>query len=310
MTVPAILFEPHALLSPGRLAQLACLIEATARKPGNVHRERDFQDLTYSELILAAKAIAVPLDRASAHSLGQSVLAAIQATRQVVRGNPNLGMVLLLVPLAAVPPAAPLRQGIRPILRATTLTDAAHVYEAIRLAQPGGLGQVRDQDVAASPTATLTEVMALASARDLVARQYATDFLDLFELALPTLEAALAEGRSLETAVIACHLAILAERPDTLIARRFGPELAIHVTQAARDLLAAGWPDQPGSHERLLAFDRWLFDPAGAAAQGSGPNRRVNPGATADLVAAALFAALRDGKIKLPLDRHDFEQPR
>ena len=29
-------------LSPGQLAQIACLLEVTARKPGNIHRYRDF----------------------------------------------------------------------------------------------------------------------------------------------------------------------------------------------------------------------------------------------------------------------------
>ena len=39
------------------------------------------------------------------------------------------------------------------------------------------------------------------------------------------------------------------------------------------------------------AFDDWLRD----------PSRRFNPGTTADLVTAALYAALRDGTIRVPL---------
>ena len=31
-------------LSVGLCAQLACILEATARKPGNVHRYHDFDD--------------------------------------------------------------------------------------------------------------------------------------------------------------------------------------------------------------------------------------------------------------------------
>ena len=53
-------------LSPGQLAQVACLLEATARKPGNVHRYRDFEDLHFLDFLLSATAIAGPLDRAPA----------------------------------------------------------------------------------------------------------------------------------------------------------------------------------------------------------------------------------------------------
>ena len=51
-------------LSPGLLAQVACLLEVTARKPGNVHRGRDFADSHYLDFLLSAAAIAGPLDRA------------------------------------------------------------------------------------------------------------------------------------------------------------------------------------------------------------------------------------------------------
>ena len=56
----------------------------------------------------------------------------------------------------------------------------------------------------------------------------------------------------------------------------------------AAEVLAAGWPER--ARPRLLrAID--------LAAR---PWRRLNPGTTADLVTAALFAALRDGTIQLP----------
>jgi triphosphoribosyl-dephospho-CoA synthase len=55
-------------------------------------------------------------------------------------------------------------------------------------------------------------------------------------------------------------------------------------------VLAAGWPDGEVGVARLDEFDAWL--------RADGHAR--NPGATADLVTAALFAALRDGTIRLP----------
>ncbi len=61
------------VLSPGMVAQVACLLEATARKPGNVHRFRDFDDATYLDFALSAGAIVGPLDRAPVQPLGTTI---------------------------------------------------------------------------------------------------------------------------------------------------------------------------------------------------------------------------------------------
>src|SRR5262245_58243539 len=92
------------MLPVGLCVQLACVWEATARKPGNVHRYRDFEDASYLDFILSAAAIAPVLEGAAGRPVGQTILDAVRATRLVVRTNTNLGIILLLSPLAAVPP--------------------------------------------------------------------------------------------------------------------------------------------------------------------------------------------------------------
>ena len=148
------------------------LVGGNARKPGNVHRFADLADLRFSDFLLSATALAEPLDRAATLGIGRAVYEAILATRQVVDTNTNLGIVLLLAPLAAVPTDVYLRDGIEAVLASTTVDDARWVYRAIRLAQPGGLGDVPEQDVKGEPTVSLREAMAMAADRDLIARQY------------------------------------------------------------------------------------------------------------------------------------------
>ena len=194
--------QGSATLSPGRLAEIACLLEVTARKPGNVHRGADFPDLHFVDFLLSAAAIAGPLDRAADEGVGTAVLAAVEATRRVVSTNTNLGMILLLAPLAAVPSGTDLASGVERVLAGTTVDDARKVYRAIRLASPGGMGRAAEQDVADEPTVTLREAMALAADRDLVARQYAGGYREVLHEALPALRTALAEGQPLETAII------------------------------------------------------------------------------------------------------------
>ena len=141
--------------TPGRLAEIACLLEVTAKKPGNVHRFADLPGLRLSDFLLSAAAIAAPIDLALPLGVGAVVLAAIEATRRVVSTNTNLGIVLLLAPLAAVPDGVDLAGGVERILAGTTVADASLVYRAIRLAQPGGMGEVAEEDLDSEPTVTL-----------------------------------------------------------------------------------------------------------------------------------------------------------
>lgn len=53
---------------------MACLLEASAFKPGNVSPWSDFEDLSYEELIAAGIAVAEVFDRAPSLSLGHMVL--------------------------------------------------------------------------------------------------------------------------------------------------------------------------------------------------------------------------------------------
>jgi triphosphoribosyl-dephospho-CoA synthase len=80
-------------------AQLACLLEASAPKPGNVSPGRDFADLRYEDFVAAAAAIGEPLSEADARPLGATIRLAVEATRRHARTNVNLGIVLLLAPL-------------------------------------------------------------------------------------------------------------------------------------------------------------------------------------------------------------------
>ena len=282
------------MIGPGRMAQLACVLEVMARKPGNVHRFCDLPGLHCIDFVASALAIGQALDRAATDGVGLAVERAIEATRQHVATNTNLGMLILMAPLAAVPEGTSLPTGVHAVLAATTIDDARAVYRAIRRAQPGGMGSVRDQDISEEPTLTLKAVMALAADRDLVARQYANGFHEVFDDALPVLEKSIHLGRSVETSIVAAHLTLLARHPDSLIVRKSGIERAREVSQRAGDVLAAGWPDRAEGLRICAEFDEWLRD----------PGRRLNPGTTADLVTAALYAALRDGTISVPLTAH------
>jgi triphosphoribosyl-dephospho-CoA synthase len=165
--------------------------------------------------------------------------------------------------------------------------DAAKVFEAIRLAAPGGLGRAKDQDIHAAPTLPLREVMALAADRDLIARQYANGFADVFDLGVPALFEGLRQFRRVEPAIQHCQLVWLATHPDSLIQRKRGPEVAAEVSRRAKAVLDQGGIATPAGRDAYADFDRWL--------RADGHAR--NPGTTADLITACLFVALRERKM-------------
>jgi triphosphoribosyl-dephospho-CoA synthase len=272
--------------SIGQCATLACLLEVSAPKPGNVHRGADFEDLRFEDFCVSAVAVAPAMEAAVDRGLGATVLAAVEATRRAVAANTNLGTVLLLAPLAKVPRRASLPRGVAEVLASCGPRDAEDVYAAIRLAAPGGLGTVDQYDVAGPPPADLLAAMKAAAARDMVARQYAEDFRQVLGQAVPWLREAIAAW-PLRTSTVYVQMRLMAEHPDSLIARKCGPAVAKEASDRAARVLAEGTPGS-GAYDRALAdFDFWLRS----------DGHRRNPGTTADLIAAALFAGLRDGWI-------------
>src|SRR5690348_1953484 len=86
----------------GNAAMLACLYEATAPKPGNVHPGASFADATFEDFQVSAKVIGPIMQGAQTRGVGQTILDAVSATREAVGTNTNLGMILLFAPLTAV----------------------------------------------------------------------------------------------------------------------------------------------------------------------------------------------------------------
>ncbi len=276
-------------------AQLACLLEVSAPKPGNVYPGRHFSDTRYEHFLASAAAIGAPLGSAGERPLGATIRAAVEATSHWTSSNTNLGIVLLLAPLAKAAHAvagaegrgrqSALRDAVREVLRETTIDDARQVYAAIRLASPGGLGRAAEQDVAQEPEVTLLQAMQLAASRDDIAYEYGSGFEITFTCGVPALHAARCAGLSWDDSVVETFLTLASSRGDTHIARRGGVELAADVARRARAALAAGGVRSEHGRVAVAELDAQLRQHGNLA----------NPGTSADLTAAAIFVVLLGG---------------
>ena len=265
-------------------------MEVCARKPGNVSRDHDFSDTSFEDFLLSAIAISPAFESAAESGVGQVIWQAALDTRRWVRPNTNLGLILLLVPLVKAAVKASgldnIRQSLRLILNSLSIEDARLAYAAIRLARPGGLGKVSEADIAEEPAITLLQAMILAQSWDSIASEYATGFSITFEIGLPALKRALLETADFSHAVVQAYLTILSRIPDTLIARKIGFESARQVSLHAEEALGLGGVFTPKGREAVLKMDKTLRNPA----------HTLNPGATADLTAAAIFLELIESK--------------
>jgi triphosphoribosyl-dephospho-CoA synthase len=279
-------------LTLGGCATLACIWEATAAKPGNVYRGADFDDLTYADFLTSATVIGPIIDRTPEQGVGATILGSVAATRAAVATNTNLGMVLLIAPLAVIPGGLPLSANIEPILAALTYEDTCAVYEAIPLSQPGGIGEVAEADVHEPPPAglTLRAAMALAADRDLIARQYANGFVEVFRTA-DRIARYVGDGQPLGEAIVIAFLELLSEEPDSLIARKAGLEAAQEVSHHAATILDSRRHGDDAFHAMRAEYDFWL----------RADGHRRNPGTTADVIATALFVLLRENRLAWPV---------
>lgn len=276
------MFEGQTFAQVQRLVQnrvdavrVACELEVSAPKLGNVHPNAAFSDCDHVAFINAAAQIAPVLGSSEPSlTLGDRVLESVKRTRRVTEANVNLGIILLIAPLAM----ADDRQDVTSVIRALSPVDGSKVFEAIRLASPGGMKRKElpsNQDVLTAQDAPIDLVNAMSQAahRDRIALQYASSFDDFFKQVIPVVDAQLTGALPVHDAIVNAQLHLMSREVDSLILRKCGPEIAEETRARAAACLAGD------SVEQRQPFDAWL------RADG---NRR-NPGTTADLLAASLY---------------------
>ncbi len=260
----------------------ACRLDVEAFKPGNVSIYSQGHGMTVEDFLVSAQASVEPLTDPSL-SLGERIYYAVEATKDRVGCNTNLGIVLLTAPLMAAVQClgeGEVRTRLHRILQTTTVQDAEWVYRAIRLANPGGLGHAEAEDVNKKPTVTLLKAMELAKQWDRIAYNYTSDYKDVFQLAIPGYHIGVYQWADERWAAVYVFVRLLREIPDSHVERKFGKRYASMISAKCahlEDLL-----QRAVNPERVLP----QLKEADAAFKAAG----INPGTTADLTVATVLA--------------------
>ncbi|WP_254535112.1 triphosphoribosyl-dephospho-CoA synthase [Halomarina litorea] len=267
-------------------AELALLLEVTGTpKPGNVDRQRDHDDLRFEHFVAGAVGSAPGLRLAAGNaSLGLAFERGVFGMADQTAGNTQFGALLLLVPLVRAASRGSLdREGVERVVESTTVADACEFYRAfehVDVAVSDPPGDLAALDVRRGSEAipalrgrglTLSDLMAESREVDGVAEEWAAGFPRTFEAA----EWILDDERPVPDRAARAFLRLLADRPDTFVEKQRDAATAREATERARAALAG----ETDPEELAEAF----------VAEG------VNPGTTADLIAAALYVALERG---------------
>ncbi len=301
-----------------RCLQLAIMLEVSSQKPGNVSFTSSFEG-TRVEHFLASAVAAGPTFQEAAY-LGTSVAesrlevgkvgvgglikdCAMDVNAWQRGGNTILGTVMLFVPIAVAAGMTSSKEGyvfdfkkmrknIDLAVKSTSAWDSVHLYEAVDIANPSGLGDAPDLDVTdpaskerlLKENVSLFEVFKIASSYDDICYEWVNNYPITFDLAYPYLLGQL-KSKPLNTAVVQTFLKILSERPDTFIARKASKEKSLEVSSEAKEILELGGLETAKGRKSLAEFDKKLRIKGNSC----------NPGTTADLTAAALALCTLSG---------------
>lgn len=271
-------------LTIGQRVCRAILEEASSIKAGNVHPVASFSNMHYRDFQLASEAIGKAIDASiQTRSLGTIVLASVQAMVHTVSVNTSLGTILLMAPMTLCPAVwnpQSFPTSVSRVIQESTPEDCRKIYEAIRIANPGGLGRVESKDVAQAAPVSILQAMQQAASWDDVALQYANGYQQVTQWTLRLIDLSSQHAKRSD-AIRQLQIEILASRPDSLIVRKSGTAVGKQVQDRAADVLQSGPYASPAFEAAWRHFDEYLRE----------DGHRKNPGTIADLIAATVFLA-------------------
>lgn len=285
-----------------KIAQIASTLEVSGYpKAGNVHRTRDFDDMVFEDFIISGIVIGDTICDACTNidienpQTGKYILQAVSETNRWIKNNTNLGIVMMITPIAQATAISDdfsqIRDNIKLIMSNTSVDDACDLYDAINIADAGGMGDQDEYDVSSQNAKeelrqnnqTMFDVLKISAPWDMLAREMTSDMPVVFEIGYPEYYKLNIET-SKNNACILTFLEILSQVPDTLISRKYGFDEALKVSMMTRDLLK--FKDANDFDDKLKEFDDYLF------------KNKLNPGTTADLTAASIFLSYLKSNFK------------
>ena len=227
-----------------KIAQIASALEVSGYpKPGNVHRTRDYDDMEFEDFIISGIVIGDTIREACTDvdvknpELGKYILQAVGETDRWIKNNTNLGIVMMTTPIAVAAAISDsfddVRENVKLLMANTSVDDACDLYDAINIADAGGMGDQDEYDVASDSAKqelrdnnqTMFDVLEISAGWDRLANELTNKMPVCFEIGFPTFTDfwnTCDDVDVINKATVLTFMTILSQIPDTLISRKYG----------------------------------------------------------------------------------------
>lgn len=289
---------------------LGLILEVSAYpKPGNVHRLRDFPDTRFEDFLISGvisyryirQAILRGRRRVPSRVLyGDLIYNAVNKSMNIHGGgNTHLGSLLMLVPIA-VAIGYNIKTGLKKLdIKAllnlaskyvelySTIDDAIYLYKAVRVVKPsyitnkdktGEYPSVYTKDyrkVLKERKIKFWDALLASRNRDVIASEITSGYPLTYEV-VEYIRDKLSRGIDWNAVIVDAFLYVLSKGVDTMVIRKFGDDIMREVSLKAHEVLEAGGVESELGMKKAVELDDELF------------SRGINPGSTADIIAAAI----------------------
>ncbi|MBA2862450.1 triphosphoribosyl-dephospho-CoA synthase [Methanococcus maripaludis] len=276
-----------------KASQIACCFEVGSFKPGNVHKNRDYDDIKYHHFVSSGIAFGDVIYEAclEKNNIGNFIKKGVIESKKWSPTNANLGIIMLHIPIAIAASNLDkfsenaLKKETEKIIKNTTVQDAIDVYEAIAIAlafvnAPENGPDLKSKDAKdelIQKNLTLYDVFKISSTWDSISNEWTENFKISYK-GYNLINEYYEEYNNINIAVTKTFINLLSIYPDTLIARKKSIDDAKMVSEKAKEVL------NNFNEETVLEFDKFL----------SKDGNKLNPGTTADLIASSLLIFLLD----------------
>jgi len=276
-----------------KASQIACCFEVGSFKPGNVHKNRDYDDIKYHHFVSSGIAFGDVIHQAclEKNNIGNFIKKGVIESKKWSPTNANLGIIMLHMPIAIAASnldkfsESALKKETEKIIKNTTVQDAIDVYRAIEIAlafvnAPENGPDLKSKDAKdelIEKNLTLYDVFKISSTWDSISNEWTENFKISYK-GHNLINEYYEEYNNINIAVTKTFINLLSNYPDTLIARKKGIDVSKMVSEKAKEVL------NNFNEKSVLEFDKFL----------SKDGNKLNPGTTADLIASSLLIFLLD----------------
>ncbi len=285
----------------GNFAGIACVLEVTTEKPGNVTPTHDFSDTKFENFIFGGLIIGNIVEKAFIDGYkekfipGKRIYEFVRESKIYNKTNTHFGIALLFIPLATAYGMMlknnkshkenfekNLKNAIAHVMKKTDVDDVIYFHKAILLCN-ARVPNIEDNfdkfdkldilsknfiKTAKKENLTLYRLMEISAGKDLIAKELTTKM----NISFKYFSQLCVHERIFRDNVLFLFLSILSEFPDTLITKKYGVEISEKVSKMAADVF--------GGKLTLKKFSDYMHI------------NNINPGSTADITANVVFLYL------------------